>query len=191
MGQTTDGRFRTAVLVEGHSDRVAVEALASRLGRDLPADAISVVPIGGATNIRKFVEQLGPQGLGVRIAGLCDVGEERHFFHALERAGLGEDLTREAMESLGFFVCIRDLEDEFIRALGVEAVERVIEQQGDLRALRTFQNQPFQRDRTPEQQLRRFLGTMSGRKIHYAQSLVDALDLRGIPRSLAGLLDYL
>jgi hypothetical protein len=95
------------------------------------------------------------------------------------------------MESLGFFVCIRDLEDEFIRALGVEAVERVIEQQGDLRSLRTFQNQPFQRDREPEQQLRRFLGTMSGRKIHYAQSLVDALDLRGIPRPLAGLLDYL
>jgi hypothetical protein len=35
-----------------------------------------------------------------------------------------------------------------------------------------------------EQQLRRFMGTRGGRKIHYARLLVDALDLTRMPRPL-------
>jgi hypothetical protein len=42
------GRPRAVVLVEGLSDRCAVEALAERRGRDLRAERVSVVPIGGA-----------------------------------------------------------------------------------------------------------------------------------------------
>lgn len=49
---------RTAVLVEGFSDRLAVEALAQRLGRHLASDGIAVLPIGGAPNIGAFVRHL-------------------------------------------------------------------------------------------------------------------------------------
>jgi hypothetical protein len=35
------------------------------------------------------------------------------------------------MERHGFFVCTLDLEDELIRALGIEAVERIIEAEGE------------------------------------------------------------
>ena len=54
--------------------------------------------------------------------------------------------------------------------------------------MRTFQNQPFQRARGVEAQLRRFLGTRGGRKIQYAPLLVGALDLARVPRPLAGVL---
>jgi len=103
---------RAVVLVEGTSDRLAVEALARRRGRDLGAEGVSVVPIGGAQAIGNFLDRFGPRGLDVRLAGLCDAGEERHYRRALERAGLGTDLTHTDMEALGFYVCVQDLEDE-------------------------------------------------------------------------------
>jgi hypothetical protein len=92
------------------------------------------------------------------------------------------------MERLGFYVCVADLEDELIRALGAAAVERVIEAQGELSSFRTFQKQPAWRGRTAEEQLRRFIGTHSGRKIQSAASLVGALDLTRVPRPLDGVL---
>jgi predicted ATP-dependent endonuclease of OLD family len=181
---------RTVVLVEGVSDQHAVEALARRRGRDLGAEGVSVVPMGGATNIARFLERFGPRGLGVRLAGLCDVREEDAFRRGLRRAGLGSDLTRAGMEALGFYVCVVDLEDELIRSLGPAAMERIIETLGELTPWRTFQKQPAQRERPIDQQLRRFLGTHKGRKIRYAPVLVDALDLTQIPRPLDGLLTH-
>jgi len=171
----------TVVLVEGVSDQLALEALAKRCGRDLEAESISVVPMGGATNIGNFLDRFGPQGLDVRLAGLCDAGEEGDFKRGLERAGLGSDLTRADMERLGFFVCVEDLEDELIRSLGAAAVKQVVEAQGDLEPFRTFQKQPQWRGRTIEEQLRRFFGTHSGRKARSAPLLVDALDLTQVP----------
>jgi hypothetical protein len=176
--------MRAVVLVEGVSDRVAVETLAARRERDLGAEGIAVIAIRGAGNIRSALGRYGPRGLGVRLAGLCDAGEEDDFGRALEQAGLGSDLDRSGMERLGFFVCVRDLEDELIRALGAAAVEDVVAAQGELRSFRTLQKQPAQRDWTIEAQLRRFLGTHSGRKARYAEALVQAVDLERVPRPL-------
>jgi hypothetical protein len=182
---------RTVVLVEGLSDRVALETLAARNGRNFDAEGVSVLAMGGATNITSFLEQFTVNGHEVDVAGLCDAGEEREFRRGLERAGLGAHLDRSAMEALGFYVCDADLEDELIRALGVDAVESVVEAQGELGTFRTFQNQPAQRGRAREAQLRRFMGTRSGRKIEYARLLVDALDLAHVPRPLDRLLAHL
>jgi len=175
---------RTVVLVEGVSDQRALETLAERRGRDLDAERVTVVPIGGAQAIGGFLEQFGPQGLDVRLAGLCDAAEEDHFKRGLERAGLGVDIARPDMEALGFYVCVADLEDELIRCLGAGAVEDVIDAQGELQSFRTFQKQPAWRGRAVEEQLRRFIGTHSGRKIQSAASLVGALDLTRVPRPL-------
>ena len=167
------------VLVEGLSDQAALETLAVRRGRDLRGEGVFVVPMGGATNIGHFLGLFGPRGFGVRLAGLCDEGEEPDFRRGLERAGLA---------GLGFFVCVADLEDELIRALGVRRVEELIEAQGELGPFQIFTRQPAQRNRPREQQLRRFLGTRSGRKIHYGQVLAAALDLTRVPGPLAGVL---
>ena len=163
------------ILVEGVSDQLAVEALAARRGRDLEQEGVAVVPIGGAGNIRRFLEELAPQG--IRLAGLCDAAQERGF----RRAGL---------ERAGVFVCDADLEDELIRSLGAARVEQIVESQGELGRFRTFQNQPAQRARSIEAQLRRFLGTRGGRKIQYAPVLVGALDLAEVPQPLDGVLEH-
>ena len=176
--------LRVVVLVEGVSDQVAVETLAARRGLDLDAEGISIMPLGGATSIGRFLDLLGPRGLDLGLAGLCDAGEERYFRRGLERVGLGTNLARAEMERLGFHVCDTDLEDELIRSLGVSAVERVLDEQGDLRSFRTLQKQPAQRSWTTEQQLRRFMGSMGGRKVRYARALVTALGNARAPRPL-------
>jgi hypothetical protein len=176
--------LRSVVLVEGVSDQFAIEALAERRGRNLDAEGVSVVPMGGATSIGRFLDRFGPQGYDVRLAGLCDAAEEGAFRRGLGRVGLGAGLSRAGMEALGFYVCVADLEDELIRALGVTCVERVVDSQGELGSFRTLQKQPAQRGRSTDQQLRRFIGTRGGRKIRYARLLVDALDLNRVPRPL-------
>lgn len=181
--------MRTVVLVEGTSDQRAIEALAERLGRSLEAEEISVVPMGGAQAIGRFLASYGPHGQNLRLAGLCDVQEEDDFRRGLEQAGLGSNLTRADMEQLGFFVCVRDLEDELIRAHGADSVERVAEAHGDLQAFRTLQKQPAWHGQPVEEQLRRFMGSGGRRKLRYASYLVSALNPADVPRPLAGVLE--
>jgi hypothetical protein len=176
--------LRAVVLVEGISDQRALETLAERRGRNLDAEGVSVVPIGGAQAIGRFLNLFGPQGLDVRLAGLCDAAEESDFRRGLERAGLGSHLTRAEMERLGFYVCVADLEEELIRALGAASVELVVDAQGELGSFRTLQKQPAWQGRPIEEQLRRFMGSGGRRKIRYARLLVEALDLAQVPRPL-------
>jgi hypothetical protein len=165
------------VFVEGVSDRVALETLARRRGRDLGAEGVGIVPIGGAQALGRFLDRLQE----ARVAGLCDVGEEGSFARALERAGLGSGLSRAEMEGLGFYVCETDLEDELIRANGADVVLQIADAEGDLPSFETFQKQLEHREKTVEAQLHRWMGN---RKIRYARLLVEALDLDRVPRPL-------
>jgi hypothetical protein len=185
-----DGIPLAVVLVEGVSDRGAVEALAARRERDLRAERVAVVPIGGAQAVGGFLDLFGSSGLDVRLAGLCDAGEEGVFRRALERAGLGRNLTRPDLERLGFHVCDVDLEDELIRAVGPPSIEAILEVNGDLRSFHTFQKQPAWRGRKVDRQLRRFLCSSDRRKMRYARLLVEALDLDRMPRPLDGVLAH-
>lgn len=173
----------TTVLVEGESDRVAVETLALRLGHDLTAEQVRIVPMGGATNIIHFLSRYGPDGTGNRLIGLCDAGESRGVARALERASIGSG----SLAEVGFQVCDADLEDELIRCLGINAVLNVIEAQGELASFRILQRQPSQRERPVTAQLRRFFGGRSGNKARYARLLVDALPAGHAPPPLARL----
>jgi hypothetical protein len=184
------GDARAIVLVEGVSDQIALATLAARRGRDLGDEGVAVVPIGGAQAIGRFLARFGPRGSNARLAGLCDAGEEEVFRRGLERAGYGSHLTRLDMERLGFHVCDADLEDELIRALGVAAVEAVLDAQGDLGSFRTFQKQPAWRDQRIDAQLRRFMGSADRRKIRYARLLVEELDLGRVPRPLDAVLAH-
>ena len=178
------------MLVEGVSDRVALETLARRRGRDLDAEGVSIEPIGGAQSIGRFLSRFGSEAPDVRLAGLCDAAEEGEFRRALEQAGFGSRLTRADMERLGFYVCVADLEDELIRALGAASVEQVVAAHGDLGSFRTLQKQPAWQGRAPEEQLRRFMGSGGRRKIRYPRLLVEALEPDQVPRPLDGVLAH-
>jgi hypothetical protein len=154
------------LLVEGITDRIALEAVAQRLG--LALDGIEIVPIGGAQAIRRASAQYE----GERVAGLCDVGEERWF-----RRVLG-DAT---------YVCAKDLEDELIRALGADRVQEVVAARGELDTFRNFQNQVFWRGRPVELQLRRWLQN-GGRQHRYPPHLILAMEPEEIPRPLVEVL---
>ncbi|OKI60496.1 hypothetical protein A6A27_29610 [Micromonospora sp. CB01531] len=171
----------TVVLVEGDSDRCAIEAVARRHGQLL--GGVAVVPMGGVTNVRHFVELFR----GRRLAGLYDAAEEGYVRRALVDCGLGAG-SPAALADLGFHACHADLEDELIRALGTGAVEQLVEAVGDLRSFRLFQRQPAQQDRPLTRQLHRFIGTRSGRKSHYATLLSGALDPARTPPPLDRLL---
>jgi hypothetical protein len=158
------------VLVEGITDRIALEAVAAKLGLDLADEGIEIVPIGGAQAIRRAAAEYE----GERVVGLCDAGEERWFRRVLGDAA---------------YVCTADLEDELIRALGPAGVEEVVAAQGELETFRNFQNQPAWRGRPVEAQLRRWLQN-GGRYLRYPPLHVAALEPERIPRPLAGVLGH-
>jgi hypothetical protein len=183
--------LRTVVLVEGDSDRLALHAVAARDGRDLAAEGVEVVPMGGITNTRAFASRYGPRGLGVRLAGLYDAPEEAFVRGGLAAAGFPTAREPGGLPRLGFFKCTANLEDELIRALGTKAVEDVIEAAGEARSLQLLAGMPAQRGWTREALLNRFMGSQSGRKARYATLLVEALEPGQAPDPLASLLAWM
>lgn len=180
---------RKVVLVEGNSDRVALLTLAALRGRDLVADGVEIVSMGGVTNTRAFASRYGPVGLGVPILGLFDAPDEAKVRGGLAAAGLPVAQQPEGLLELGFFACVSDLEDELIRALGLDGVEAVIDAAGETRSLALLAAMPAQRGWTRVELLRRFLGSQSGRKARYAELFVGALDDDRVPVPLSSLLD--
>lgn len=177
----------TVVLVEGPSDKAALEALVARRTGD--GGLLPIVAMGGATNVGRYLDDAIRRGQ--RVAGLCDSGEESDFARALEAAGLGTPRTRSDLAALGFFVCEPDLEAELIRALGADRILAIITgQRDDLRRFRTLQYQPEWRDRPIEEQLRRWFGSGGSRKIRYASLLAEATHAGSTPVPLTQLLDY-
>jgi len=182
-----EAKANTVVLVEGWSDQAAIETLARRIGLNFGVMGIVVLPIGGAMNARQFAVRFGIQGLRLRLVGLYDLPEERHFLRAISASvtpATGEFDAR----GLGFYACSEDLEDELIRALGPDMVEQIIAAEGEIDAFRRFQVQPAQRGRSVDAHLRRFMGTRARRKIRYGTLLAAAVDLRSIPTPLSQLL---
>jgi hypothetical protein len=178
--------IHTLVLVEGASDAAAIRALAGLLKFDLDLHKICLRSADGVTNFAHVLSDFIREYPAARLCGLYDSADERHVRGALIRANV-PIRDGESPELFGFFACTADLEDELIRALGTDAVERVIEIEGELSSLRRFQAMPEHRHSPAEQQLRRFLGTRATRKIRLAKRLVETLDLDRLPCPLAGL----
>jgi hypothetical protein len=168
----------TVVLVEGASDARAVEVLARLRGRDLASQGVRIEPMGGITNLGRWLADLDHTGELLLL--LHDAGETAYVERAVERAG---------MPAVTRYVCDADLEDELIKALGVDAVLDVVTAAGELPHWQTLTNQPFHRQRPAYAVLRRFLGTTGGRKLRYAGLLVEAaVELDCVPRPLDELL---
>ncbi len=163
-------RADVVVLVEGRSDMAALEVLAEAHG---VRDRLDLVAMGGVTNIRRHLAVLAAERPEAVILGVCDAGERRYLEHA---AGLA-----------GVFVCDRDLEDELIRAVGPEVVVELLDELGELRRFRTFQDQPEWRGRDLGDQLRRFASTRSGRKTVFARQVAQAVEAARLPQPLAAL----
>jgi predicted ATP-dependent endonuclease of OLD family len=187
--ETAEAFFaRKVILVEGLSDRLALLTLARRQGRNLDAEQISIVALHGAGTIGSFLSLLGANGLKLKLCGVCDEDKESDWIKKLEQNGFGSGLTRAKLASLGFFVSVRDLEDELVKALGNAEVERVIDAQGEKATLSTFASQPDKKGKPLNEVLRLFLQSRD-RKVRYAPLLVDALDMAKVPQVLTDVLN--
>jgi OLD-like protein len=166
--------MKAIVLVEGESDRIAVERVALRRGRDLVSEEVAVLAVGGAHALERALRTINAE----RVAGLYDRGEEASVRGALQRARVTPD---------GFYACDPDLEGELVRALGPERMIQLVEERGHLAAFRTYQKQPDKRSLELEAQLH---GWLHNWKVRYAEALVDALDLDHVPAPLDGVLAH-
>lgn len=180
--------LRRVVLVEGDSDREAVLQFALTVGRDLGSEGTAVVGMGGANNLPRFLEIAGPGGHGLTLSGLCDEQEVPVFRRALERAGLADAATPVPLEELGFFACRHDLEDELIRALGIDVAVAIVAEQGEGARFERMRRQPALRERALVDQLHRFIGAGAGRKARVARAFAERIPADGIPAPILGLL---
>ena len=176
---------RTVVLVEGISDQIALETMAARRGRDLAAEAVVVIPVGGAHAITRAVERFGPNGQQLQIRGLCDIGEVDVVRGALIAGGVNQrDVDGKAggpLARYGFGVCNRDLEDELIRAAGGDLIEATLQAEGDLGSFATLCKQPAWRDSAFHAQFHRWLRAGARRSQRYAHLLCRALPVGAHP----------
>lgn len=186
----TSSDARTIVLVEGVTDELALNLAALRLGRDLAAENVSVVPINGAHAISRFLPRLAADEPRAKLAGLYDEAEEEIIRAALERAGHRPGLERHGLEGIGFFACSADLEDELVRAAGEAVMARLIQREGDTQPWHAFRRQPAWQGRPLDQQFHRFLRSMSERNSRYVRAILETIDPSMLPRPLRLLLAY-
>jgi len=175
---------RLVVLVEGISDLIALEGLAERQMRTLQDEGTVVVPVGGANAFQAYFGHFRQRGIAVRC--LVDAAEAD-----LARRAIGgiADFATPGVGAVSVFVCVEDLEDELIRALGPCRVQSILEREGDLGSFRSLQRQPAWRDGEPTAQLRRFLGAGARRKLRYARLLALDLDPGNAPEPLQRVLE--
>lgn len=173
---------RRILLVEGPSDAAAVGALALSLGLDVASTG--VVVMDGITNVRRHLTALGDDA---DAAVLHDAGEAAHVHRVVADLRAAGTISHDVRA----IECAADLEDELIRALGVDRVVEIVTSEGDLPAWHVITRQPFHRGRDAADVLHRFMGAGSGRKIRYAGLMAAALDATTAPAPLLAALDHL
>jgi len=171
---------RKVVLVEGYSDRVALLHLATRLRRDLDAEGATVIAMDGGSGLGTYLRLFGSKGLTLSVLGMCDEDKESKWIVELQKAGYAVT-DRASMQTAGFVVCVKDLEHELVKALGLAAAQAVIANEGEAAAFSALQKQPAHSAAPLDEQLRRFF---QQDKIKWAVPLVDAINLKAIPSPL-------
>ena len=163
---------------------MALLHLASRLDRDLDAEGVTIIAMDGGGAIGTYLRLFGAAGLKLTVLGMCDEDKESKWISELQKASFAAK-DRASMKAEGFMVCTKDLEQEFVRALGLAAAQAVISNDGEGSAFVAFQKQPAHSGAPLDEQLRRFF---QKDKIRWAVPLVDALNLKAIPGPLNDLI---
>ena len=107
------------VLLEGPSDVGALEEVLARRRPLVARSAYRLVDMGGVTNTAVHLRAAVAARPEPAVVGLCDEAESWVVVRALQQQGRAV-AGQHDLGAHGFFVCRRDLEEELIRALGVQ-----------------------------------------------------------------------
>jgi putative ATP-dependent endonuclease of the OLD family len=109
---------RYTLMVEGPADRIVLNAACSAVGYDLDKLGVSILELGGAGNFKAAYNLFGPKGFKVGIIGLVDEDHESKW-------SSWSDIPMVELENNNIFVCRKDLEDEYITALGAPVARQI------------------------------------------------------------------
>jgi putative ATP-dependent endonuclease of OLD family len=106
---------RRILFVEGLADRIIVEDAARVMGISLDRAGVSVFVLDGADKFAHVLKVIGRDGFDLNICGLCDEDREASWAGRL-------GVKPKRLAERGFFVARSDLEHEYVRAIGAQAV---------------------------------------------------------------------
>jgi len=107
------------ILVEGVSDRILLEAVASQLHIDLDRLGIHVFELDGSGGFVTAHELLGQPGFGLRLLGVVDEAEAADWSNAI-------GIPIADLEVAGYRICRPDLEGEYLASLGAQQVLSIL-----------------------------------------------------------------
>ena len=99
------------IAVEGPSDRDVLNAAAKAQGFDFDRRGISIVEMGGKDNYQQVLDVFGEEGFDIPILFLLDEDAEQRVANTF-------GVPVSSLESKGVFISRKDLESEYVRAIG-------------------------------------------------------------------------
>lgn len=111
------------IIVEGISDRLILERLADLTGRNLDRLGVSIIEAGGYGDMGPLNKLFGENGFDVPISILVDEDAEDKVAKKL-------GVTRSELSNRSVWISRKDLEDEYVRALGAETVWTALQTSG-------------------------------------------------------------
>lgn len=114
---------RHVVIVEGISDRIILERVAELTDRSLDRLGVSVIEAGGAGEMGPFQKLFGADGFRIPMSQLIDEDAQDSV-----AKNLGVKISE--LESNLVWTSLSDLEDEYVQALGKDAVWAALQSQG-------------------------------------------------------------
>ncbi|MEU9739609.1 AAA family ATPase [Micromonospora chersina] len=114
---------RRVLFVEGSADRILIEACVGAAGISLDKLGVSVVELGGAASFRQAHRMFGAEGFNIDVIGLVDEDHEEAW-----ASDLGVPVAE--LNQHGIFVSRKDLEAEYVLALGEEGARNALVDSG-------------------------------------------------------------
>jgi ABC-type lipoprotein export system ATPase subunit len=174
----------TTILVEGFSDLLAVRVLAERTGVHLDGAGVSVISLEGKTMFKHYLQLLGPEGLDVKLRGVCDLDAETGWISRLADAGLAVT-DRATLNAVGFHVCDPDLEGELLAAFSDTEIQEAFDSDGPAGQFTVFCQLPENAGRTtPELQA----AYMKKDKIRWAPVFAGRIPVGSMPAPVSAVL---
>lgn len=104
------------IAVEGQSDRMVLEEAAEKMGYHLERDGIEILEAGGCQEMLHVLDIFGERGFGLRVNILIDEDDGRYLGKLAKRL----DVTVDSLAEKSVFVSRKDLEDEYVSAIGAD-----------------------------------------------------------------------